>query len=225
MKEKRALVFGGGSDLGSATVNRLIESGWQVHWTYHESNKPQAGERTRIDLRVQQDLEEFFCKIEGGEKFDLVVTSSFPFLESPNSDFLGYVKAEAFLRSHVYIMTEGRRILSEQGRIINILGQCVERGLPGAAFYSASLSFLHNLGHSINGKEGKERGISVCDILLGPAETREWDGLSEEIVDRYRDRVKEFITPDQVAETIQFIAQSRVMPSTFKLDGYYGYGS
>lgn len=109
------------------------------------------------------------------------------------------------------------------GKIFNLLGQCIERGLPGAAFYSAAFAFLHNWGNSINGREGKAGKVAVCDLALGPVNTRTWSGLSDEVVARYKAKVQQFIPPAQVAETILFLANQPVLPSTFKLDAYYGY--
>ena len=128
----------------------------------------------------------------------------------------------SLMRMHVLVLTEvGKKM--NGGKVINILGQCVERGLPGGAFYSAAFAFLHNYGNSINGREGKAGKILICDLLLGPVDTREWNGLSEEIVLRYRTKVSQFVSPQQVAETVAFLARQEVMPSTFKLDAYYGY--
>ncbi len=103
-----------------------------------------------------------------------------------------------------------------------MLGQCVDRGLPGGAFYSAAFAFLHNYGNSINAGEGKAGTISVCDLLLGPVDTREWSGLSDEVVERYKAKVSQFISPQQVADTVAFLAKQPVMPRKFVLDAYYG---
>ena len=39
--------------------------------------------------------------------------------------------------------TRAEAIMRPGGKIINMLDQCVARGLPGGAFYSAAFAFLH----------------------------------------------------------------------------------
>jgi hypothetical protein len=75
----------------------------------------------------------------------------------------------------------------------------------------------------MNGREGKAGKVAVCDLLLGPVDTREWTGLSREVVERYKKKVVDFIKPEQVAELIKLLANQPILPSHFKLDAYYGY--
>lgn len=219
--QKKCLILGGGSDIGRAIVAEFARKDHEVFWTYWNTRVEQPGTVISCDLRDTEQTREMLEMVGGG--IDLLVTSSMPFLESDNLDFEGYVAIEPFLRAHVYVFTRMRDLMNHDGRIVNMLGQCVERGLPGGAFYSAVFAFLHNLGNSINGREGKMKRLSVCDILLGPVDTREWSGLSDEVITRYRSRVAQFLSPEQVAQTVRFIAESEVMPSIFKLDAYYGY--
>ena len=148
---KKCLIFGGGSDIGAATVNALANE-YEIVWTFYGTKRSDLpGKAIKCDLRDIGQVAELLDQVDS---LDLLVTSSFPFLESANLDFEGYTKAEKFLRAHVLILTEvGKKM--NGGKIINILGQCVERGLPGAAFYSAAFAFLHNYGNSVNGREGK----------------------------------------------------------------------
>ena len=216
--KKKCLIIGGGSDIGRAIVNTL-QNDYEIIWTYCSTIIDLPGKSMRCDLTDMEQIKELFSKID---KLDLLVTSAFPFMEYDNFDFDGYLKAETFLRGHVLAMTLAARKMTD-GKIVNILGQCVERGLPGAAFYSAAFAFLHNFGSSINGREGKMGKVAVCDLLLGPVNTREWQGVSATVVERYMSKVRDFISPQQVANTVKFLASQRILPSTFKLDAYYGY--
>jgi NAD(P)-dependent dehydrogenase (short-subunit alcohol dehydrogenase family) len=218
--KKTCLILGGGSDIGSAIVKELASS-HVVHWTSFNT-KPRAdqpGIHRMCDLR---DVEQVRRVFEELPQMDVLVTAAFPFLESDNLDFAGYLAVEPFLRAHVLAITLAAEKM-KGGKIFNILGQCVERGLPGGAFYSGAFAFLHNYANSINGKEGKARKVSICDLLLGPVDTREWSGLSPDVVLRYKAKVAQFISPQQVAETVRFLESQEVLPSTFKLDAYYGY--
>jgi NAD(P)-dependent dehydrogenase (short-subunit alcohol dehydrogenase family) len=211
-------VIGGGSDIGRAIIEQLAPE-YDIVWSYCNTNVDQSGLKVKCDLRDVRQITELFNYLD---ELDLMVTAAFPFIESENFDFDAYLQVETFQRAHVFAMTRAAQIMNEGGKIINILGQCVDRGLPGGAFYSAAFAFLHNYGNSINAREGKAGKISVCDLLLGPVDTREWSSLSAEVVDRYKAKVSQFITPQQVAETVAFFAKQPVMPRTHVLDAYYG---
>ncbi len=220
---KKALILGGGSDIGGAIVRELSPD-HEVTSTYFHSAAEAAllpGKIMQCDIRDLQQIQAVIDEV--GENIDLLITSAFPFLEGDNLDFNAYLEAQAFLTGHVYAILTAAKKMNHGGRIINILGQCVERGLPGGAFYSGSFAFLHNLSNSINAREGKAGKVAACDLLLGPVDTREWTGLSTEVVDRYKAKVVDFIKPEQIARTTRFLVGEAVMPSTFKLDGYYGY--
>jgi NAD(P)-dependent dehydrogenase (short-subunit alcohol dehydrogenase family) len=224
MGKKTCLVLGGGSDIGGAIVRKLHDDGYFVYSTYFNSEKEALklpGRHIKCDLTDINQVAELFM----GDEFeapDLMITSAFPFIEGDNFDFNKYVEVEKFLGGHVFAMTCASQRMAHGGKIVNILGQCVERGLPGGAFYSAAFAFLNNYGNSINAREGKTGKLQVCSLLLGPVDTREWSGLSPEIVDRYKAKVIDFIKPQQVAETVAFLCSQPIFPSTFKLDAYYG---
>jgi len=217
--KKTCLVIGGGSDIGAEIV-KILDKDYNVTWSYFNTFRSESpGESVKCDLRDTEQIDYLFSQVEN---LDLLITASFPFLECDNFDYQGYLEAEAFLRGHVYAIIEAKKRM-ENGKIFNILGQCVERGLPGGAFYSGAFAFLHNWGNSINGREGKSGKAAVCNLLMGPVNTREWDGLSEEVVNRYKEQVADFIDPKEIAETIKFLASKKTLPSTYKWDGYYGY--
>lgn len=218
MAWKKALVIGGGSDIGSEVVKALHAAGYDVVWTYFHTDRPEnPGKSIRCDLQDMEQVKHLFADLKD---IDLMVTAAIPFLES-NLDFDGYLAIRPFLDAHVYAIASAKMFMSYGGRIINMLGQCVKKGLPGAPFYSGVFTLLHNLGKSINAVEGRAGELSVCDFLLGPVETREWDGLSEEMVNEYRSKVVQFISPKQIADTVVFTANQEVMPNTCELDAYY----
>jgi short-subunit dehydrogenase len=220
--KKNCLVIGGGSDIGGAIVRQLHKAGHNVVSTYHKSVKQAErlpGKIIKCDLNHVVEIRDM---LDVTGSLDLLVTSAFPFIESSNFDYGAYLEAEKILRGHVFAITHAVKTMNQGSKIINILGQCVERGLPGGTFYSGAFAFLNNWGNSINGKEGKERKLQVCSLLLGPVDTREWSGLSKEVVQRYKAKVADFISTKQVAETVEFIFNQPIVPSTYKLDAFYG---
>lgn len=221
---KKALVLGGSSDIGSAIVKKLSFAGYVVHDTYYEHPGKLIhglGEKVihhECDLTLLSHVEAMIRHI--GE-VDLLVTAAFPFIESDNLDFDGYDKNEKFLRAHVFVICEVAKKMNKGGKVINLLGQCVDKGLAGGAFYSASYAFLHNLSMSINSQEGRQGQVSSHDLLLGPVDTSMWKGLSEDVLQRYKEKVLDFIEPEAVADAVLYIAESKIGPTKFKLDAFY----
>lgn len=225
MKDKKALVFGGSSYIGSMITKKLAFGDHVVHDTYFDHSE-------RCIYGLGKDIVHHHCDIrdlnqvhdlikEVGE-LDVLVTAAFPWCASDNFDFQGgYLLAEKFLRGHVFAICEVIKIMRKGGKIINILGQCVDKGLPGGAFYSASYAFLHNLSMSINAREGREGKIFSYDLLLGLVSTPAWESLPEEVLQPYREKMFEFIEPAAVADVVKFIVDSRVGPTKFKLDAFY----
>lgn len=220
---KKVLVMGGGSDIGAAIVREFgrVPEDYSVEWTYFNTYRTDLpGNSFSCDITQVDEIKSVFDRVGG---LDILVTAAFPFLLSQSKSFTDYLVIEPFLRGHVYAMTQAMQHMRGDGRIINMLGQCVERGLPNAAFFSAAFAFLHNFGNTINAIEGKLRQVSVCDFLLGPVDTREWNGIDEEVLKRYKNKVLQFIDPNQIASMVKYFVKLPVMPSTFKLDAYYGY--
>jgi len=219
------LVIGAGSDIGKQIAIRL-STGNIITGTYYNSPIEAgtcAGNFFQCNLTSKTQICNLIHQVP--YRIGLIVTAAMPFIEGDSFDYNKYLEIEAILRGHIYLLCQLKQQekLSPDCRIINMLGQCVERGIPGAAFYSAAFAFLHNWGHSVNGKEGKAGEISVCDLLLGPVDTREWANLSTETLARYSTRVKQFLTVEDVADAVHYISNMEVMPSTFKWDSYYGY--
>lgn len=221
---KNALIIGWGSDIGWAITRKLNSEGYNTTSTYNNSKieaEKLPGKIIHCDITDLKQIDDVIKEV--WVWVDLLVTSAFPFIEWDNFDFETYLEVQKILTWHIYTITETSKIMNDGWKIVNILGQCVERWLPGWAAYSAAFAFLHNYSNSINAKEWKTWKISALDMLLWPVDTREWDWLSEEVIQRYKSKVADFITPEQVADTIHFLINQKVMPSTFKLDGYYGY--
>ena len=217
--KKTVLIIGAGSTIGQAVAQTMTEAGHNVICTHFHTEIKQGG-AIRCDLRDFEQVKVLFDVLP--KQIDILVTAAIPYLEASALDFEGYMAIRPFLDAHVYIMIEAAKRM-RNGKIFNMLGQYVDRGLPSGPFYSGAFAFLHNLGHSLNAREGKQRKVSVLDLLLGPVETREWDGLSAEVVAEYRSKVSQFVPPQLVADTVRFWSEQPVMPTKLVLDAGYGY--
>lgn len=219
MANKTALVIGGGSDIGASVVSALHNDDWNVIWTYCNTDRDLPGTKHQIDLTQLNQLVSFINSIN--TKVDLIFTAAIPFWEADNTDFQAYLKILPFLTAHMYLMTEGSKLLNQGGKIISTLGQCVNQGIPGASFYSAVFAHLHNWSKSTHKTEGRQGKFHVCNLLVGPVNTREWASSSEEMVAEYKNKVLRFIEPEELASQVVFIANSSMPPTEFLMDAYY----
>jgi NAD(P)-dependent dehydrogenase (short-subunit alcohol dehydrogenase family) len=215
---KKALVIGGSSDIGSAIVIALTLANYEVAWTYCNTTRQEnPGQGIFCDLR---DMGQVKRLLSGMRDIDLMVTAALPFIPSENLDFEGYLAVRPFLDAHVYAITSAKTVMSPGGRIINMLGQSVELGFSGCAFNAGAFAFLHNLGKSINSKEGQEGRLSICDFLLGPVETRIWNGHPEEKA-AFLAKAGRFIQPEEVAKTVLEYAGMEELPTVCVLNPYH----
>ncbi len=215
---KKALVLGGGSDVGSAIVIALALASYEVVWTYCNTTRQEnPGKGIFCDLR---DMEQVKNLLAGMKDIDLMVTAAIPFIPFDNLDFEGYLAIRPFLDAHVCAITSAKTVMARGGRIINMLGQSAKHGFSGCAFNAGAFAFLHNLGKSINSKEGREGRLSVCDFLLGPVETRIWNGYPEEKAD-FLAKAGKFISPQEVAKTVLEYAGMQLLPGECILNAYH----
>lgn len=173
------------------------------------------------DIRDLDQVDKVFASIT---ELDLLVTSAFPFLEDNPFNWAAFENAQRLFAGHVRAMHNASTLMTNGGRMVNILGQCVRNGLPSAPHYSMFFAALHNYGKSINGnpRYGKARKnpIQVLDVLIAASDTREWDGVSAAVKASYEKGMSQFIPPEEVALRVLFELGLEVMATELVVDGY-----
>lgn len=217
--ERNVLIFGGSSNIGSAIINELTTD-YNIYFTYFSNkntSKKITCEKFYCDFR---NLENILDVVKNVPSLDLVVTSGFPFIKSKAQDFDKYLETEKYLQGHVFLISSliNKNKMRKNSKIIDILGQCAERGFKEGVYYAASFSFLNNLSKSIN--SSKEYNFSICDVLLGAVDTKIWEEVPKDIRERYSQRGK-FVSTNEVAKYVKNIALSENVPTKFVLDGFY----
>ena len=216
----KALIFGGTSDIGYALTEILEE--YTKYTTYfsnaERARKSLARDYFKCDITDPNQIESVF---DNFSSLDLIVTCAFPFIESDSLSFEGYLRVEPYLRGHVLITSLGAKKMNKGGKIINLLGQSADHGLPGAAHYGASFAYLENLGKSINAEYGRAGNVSVHNLLLGPVDTKLWKDVPRSERERFEKKVVKFLDPWEIARLIRHIALSKVGPTKLVLDGFY----
>ena len=216
--KKKALVVGAGSDMGRCIINRL-GSEYDICYTYRSKrdNLPE-GTSFQLDITNIEAIEAVFAQI--GE-LDLIVTASFPYINTSLDSLDDYTMMERYLRGYVAIFTLAKKYLNKGGLLVNLLGQSADFGLPSAPHYGASFAYIDNLAKSYNARYGRAGIMNVFNLQLGPVETALWAGVSADERKYFEDRVQAFIDPKEVAELIYNVARMKVIPTKLVLDGYF----
>lgn len=216
--KKRALVVGGGSDIGFAICKELFVD-YDIISTFYNTEKSDSRfTNVKCNLKSLSSIDNLFDHFD---TLDLLVTSAFPFIETDPLKFEDFTKIDKFLRGHIYLFTKAAEKLKKKGRIINILGQSVDSGLPVAPHYGASFSYIDNLTKSINATYGRRGILSMHNILLGPVDTKLWNSVSIKDREHFEGRVISFINPEQVAKEVLHISKAEIPPTKYILDGFY----
>lgn len=218
---KTLLVAGSSSDIGKAVVFRGMEKDWNTIGTYF-STQPQGHEVFYCDLSSPDSIEAFFDQL-GERKIDAIVMSSFPFLTSDPLNIVQANEAISLLSGHIRFLSLAIRLLVDGGRVINILGQCVNSGLVEASHYSGAFAYMHNLAAAINShpKYGKTGKVWITDLLLALVDTRELNGMTEEDKKRYTESMVRIITDEDVAYQVFALIESPYPISSEMMDGGY----
>lgn len=218
---KTLLVAGSSSDIGREIVYRAMDNGWQTVGTFN-STLPQGHEVFHCDLKDSNSIDEFFRRLEG-RKLDAVVMSSFPFLTSDPMDIDQANEAISLLAGHIRFLSLATKRLASGGRIINILGQCVNSGLVEASHYSGAFAYMHNWAAAVNShpRYGKAGKVWITDLLLALVDTRELYGMTDEDKDRYAASMLRLITAEEVAYQVFAQIESPFPVTSVMMDGGY----
>ena len=211
-------MIGAGSDMGHCIIERL-GSEYETSYTFRtkRDNLP-SGISFQLDITKVEDIEKVF---DQAGMLDLIVTASFPYINTSLDSLDDYMMMEHYLRGYVAIFTLAKKHLNKGGLLVNLLGQSADYGLPSAPHYGASFAYIDNLAKSYNARYGRQGLMNIFNLQLGPVETALWAGVSADERKYFEDRVQAFIDPKEVAELIYNVTKMKVIPTKLVLDGYF----
>jgi 3-oxoacyl-[acyl-carrier protein] reductase len=220
---KVALVTGGASGIGAATVALLLERGAQVaSFDLDPSASPDGALRVPGDAtdsrsvadgiaHAERELGPLYavvcCAGTAGDSLNTVDVSDEEWRRvcALNSDGVFYFNREA------------ARVMVPRGagRIVNVASIAGKEGNPMAAAYSASKAAVIGMTKAI-GKDLAETGVLVNCVAPAVIATPMLGQMSEEHIDYMVEKIpmKRMGQPAEVAELIAFLASERMTFST-----------
>jgi len=219
MKKKNLLIFGGSSDVGSKIIEELSNE-YNIYATKNKGEIIFPVKRKYLcNLNKFEDID---LIIEDIPLLDAVIFSAFPEILEDSKDFEGYLKSESLLRGYMYAMTSlMKNKLKHGGKIINILGQSVNYGLPDAPYMGMAFAAMHNYAKSVNAKYGRRGDFAIYDLLMGPINTKMWNRVSGDIRESWKEKTNNFVKPTIVASYVKQILKHDIGPTEMVIDGFH----
>ncbi|MGB3287839.1 MAG: SDR family oxidoreductase [Burkholderiaceae bacterium] len=221
MSKKVALIFGGSRGIGASCIDRLVEDGFHVAWTYVSTAPTSASLKNtkayKADIRDPQSVAQVFKDVERdfGLMPDCVVANAginvppAPVGQFDPSSFRDLMEVNLF--GAFNILSEAARQVRDGGSIIAITTSMVRHAVPGGGPYTASKAAVESLVRSM-AKELAARGIRVNAVAPGPIETDLFNaGKTDEAKQRSAalSPFNRIGRPSEVAEVVGFLASER----------------
>ncbi len=223
---KKALVFGGTSGIGLATVNQLKEQGAEVVAISRDPSK--AGDIAGVtlaacDVRDTDALSELLAQ---HAPFDLLISAATggsraagPFLQM---DLAAYQASFDKLWGYTNIVRLGAEHLTEKGGIVLVSGAPARRAKPGQAALASVGGAVEQFARAV-APELAPRRINVVSPgvidtpMFGPDAEARAKMLDAATTNNLIPRAG---TPDEVAEAVIFVAGNEfVTGTTVEVDG------
>ncbi|TPN81363.1 SDR family NAD(P)-dependent oxidoreductase [Aquimarina algicola] len=184
-KNKTALIIGGTSGIGRATVNTLIEGGATVHVVGRNTSKITDAEgiiKHQSDITDINSVNQLVETINGLDRLDYLVNASGifgpkPFLDHTVEDYDSY---QDLNRGFFFITQAAAKKMKEnnEGAIVNVGSMWAKQAVkatPSSA-YSMQKAGLHSLTQHL-AMELADYGIRVNAVSPAVVETPVYDGV------------------------------------------------
>ena len=223
---KKALVFGGTSGIGLATVNQLKAQGAEVVAISRDPSK--AGDIAGVTLAAcdVRDTDALAQLLAQHAPFDLLISAATggsraagPFLQM---DLAAYQASFDKLWGYTNIVRLGAEHLTEKGAIVLVSGAPARRAKPGQAALASVGGAVEQFARAV-APELAPRRINVVSPgvidtpMFGPDAEARAKMLGAATADNLIPRAG---TPDEVAEAVIFVAGNEfVTGTTVEVDG------
>jgi 2-dehydro-3-deoxy-L-rhamnonate dehydrogenase (NAD+) len=220
LKDKVAVVTGGGQGFGLAIVNRLLDSGSEVIiWDMDEkllNNLNLDGKLHKIvtDVIDYQSVEKATNEsISISGKIDILINNagiagpSYKTWDYPLKEWQQVIDIDLNGVFHCCKSVVPSMIANNYGRIVNIASIAGKEGNPNAMPYSAAKAGVIALTKSL-GKELADKNIAVNCVTPAAAKTRIFDQISEEHINYMLSKIprNRFAKVDELASMVAWMA-------------------
>ena len=220
MADRVALVTGASRGIGAAIASRLASDEIYVFGTATTSDGASrisdalGNDGTGIELRINEpdSVSAAFDQVTSERSVSILVnnagiTSDTLFLRMSDSDWTDVIETN-LISLHRMCKPFLRGMMRERwGRIINVGSVVGRMGNPGQANYAAAKAGIEGFTRSLAQELGS-RGITVNCVAPGFIDTDMTAELGEKVTDQLVTRIPlgRVGTPDEVAETVAFLA-------------------
>ena len=219
---RTALVTGGGSGIGAATVVRLLAAGARVASLDLGDGAPDGALSLQADVTDSREVDAAVRRAEAelGPIDALVCSAGVPGLSLRTVDVADEEWKRVFAINSDGVFWCNRAVLPGMiergyGRIVNVASIAGKEGNPMATAYSASKAAVIAMTKAI-GKDVAGTGVLVNCIAPAVIDTPILDGLSTEHIDYMVERIPlgRVGTPEEVAALIVWLAGDECSFST-----------
>ena len=232
---KIAVVTGGGSGIGKAISEKLIEKGLKTVILSRSQGKQAAEELGQdcifysVDVTNYEDVKEIIKKIVNDHgRLDYLVNNA----GMRNDKLLMRMKPDDW-RSSLEVNLTGtynctqssmRYLLKSEGKaIVNVSSIAGIYGSPGQSNYSAAKAGIIGFTKAVS-KEYGSRGLRANIVAPGFIETKMTEDLSAERKNQYLEAIslQRYGEPEEVAEVVLFLLSDNaryVTGSVLRVDG------
>ena len=221
---KCALITGGSRGIGRAICYKMAESGYFVLVNY-KANTEQAdqtlaqikenggdGELLKFDVADKADIEQVLGKwiAANGDKPIEVLVNNAGIRDDALTVWMKDEQWESVLRTNLdgffYVtrLVLNNMIMTNYGRIVNVVSLSGIKGQPGQINYSAAKAGVIGATKALAQEVGR-RGITVNAVAPGFIKTDMTEGLNEKELAAMIP-VKRFGMPEEVAHAVAFLA-------------------